>query len=674
MPESFVQSSLARFLAKGTLVVLIVVLRLEDSQVAAQRANTHESTCSTSEHCLSNKMSEDADDTAILLQSGRLEVDRLGDRKFEEQGRHSEAETEASTITTTGTNSRNIVALLDGSGWSLGANCTWPANEACQSNLQSMYFALLNIDNESQIVHYEVGVGASEGDSFNSGHGTRKHAYNVYDWLSANYKEGDMMYLFGFSRGTLSARIVQGMLKCVGLAKPEYIGEAKDIFEKSEGDCSNAAKDFKDSHKSRSVKVKFMGFFDAVMRTLFLKSRDYIKGLMMTMTDVVEEFRHAIALDDTREHFACHELQVSSSTNATQVWFPGTHDDVGGGLRSVKLSHIALGWMAEEAMSSGLLLPNTFLPSLEMDAMQDSYFTRADMLVSLASAVGIRNPVKCRKQLFDSAPILVHQSVKDRMDHVKGWVPLAYCCPEMKKGIEDYSITWVEDTHYKSRKNIPSERPPVWIKLTFGAISGAACHETFGASEYYVLAQNWLSTVDFPESSETKGCCEKASLHAKHHNAKSTWHGGYWSGYYLCNSDFEEHFIMLPYDAAVADGVHIQVWEDDVIFDDYVGSVWIPYSEMQPGLKTYEIQGDNQGKLQVKVETYNDDYSVQGLLGGNASAPAQCQWLLTHSGKGQEWLCGKDQPWKVIDSILSDRHVYTPDTCPLFLEDITSGM
>ena len=72
---------------------------------------------------------------------------------------------------------------------------------------------------------------------------------------------------------------------------------------------------------------------------------------------------HAIALDETREAFApvMWETPEDWPGHVEQMWFRGSHGDVGGQLKGEyaarPLSNIPLVWMLEKAEACGLALP-----------------------------------------------------------------------------------------------------------------------------------------------------------------------------------------------------------------------------------------------------------------------------------------------------------------------------
>jgi uncharacterized protein (DUF2235 family) len=67
--------------------------------------------------------------------------------------------------------------------------------------------------------------------------------------------------------------------------------------------------------------------------------------------------RHAVAIDEKRAFFRTN-LLGSENGDVREVWFPGTHCDVGGGHPEQEsgLSKYALEWIAEEAREKGLVV------------------------------------------------------------------------------------------------------------------------------------------------------------------------------------------------------------------------------------------------------------------------------------------------------------------------------
>jgi len=116
-----------------------------------------------------------------------------------------------------------------------------------------------------------------------------------------NYKVGDKICLFGFSRGAYTARALAGMLHKVGLL-PAYnrpqIPFAWDIYTNISQDGWDMSKEFKKSFCTEVI-IDFVGVFDTVSSVGMLG-----KTLPFTISNyAVRTFRHAMALDERRARF-----------------------------------------------------------------------------------------------------------------------------------------------------------------------------------------------------------------------------------------------------------------------------------------------------------------------------------------------------------------------------------
>jgi hypothetical protein len=71
-----------------------------------------------------------------------------------------------------------------------------------------------------QMVYYEKGVGTAVLDHATGGAfgiGLSQNVREAYDWLVERYRDGDEVYIFGFSRGAFTARSLVGMIARCGL-------------------------------------------------------------------------------------------------------------------------------------------------------------------------------------------------------------------------------------------------------------------------------------------------------------------------------------------------------------------------------------------------------------------------------------------------------------------------
>ena len=116
---------------------------------------------------------------------------------------------------------KNIILLSDGTGNS--------AASASKTNVWRMYQALDCSENPPpgeprQIAHYDDGVGTG---SFKPlavlglalGLGVWGNVRDLYTYVCRNYEDGDQLYLFGFSRGAFTVRLLAGLIRRCGLVE-----------------------------------------------------------------------------------------------------------------------------------------------------------------------------------------------------------------------------------------------------------------------------------------------------------------------------------------------------------------------------------------------------------------------------------------------------------------------
>ena len=103
--------------------------------------------------------------------------------------------------------SKNIVLLSDGTGNS--------SSKLFTTNVWRLYQALDLTDPARQIAYYDDGVGTSSfkplailGGVF--GFGLKRNVIDIYSFCCRNYRRGDKIYGFGFSRGAFTIRVVAG--------------------------------------------------------------------------------------------------------------------------------------------------------------------------------------------------------------------------------------------------------------------------------------------------------------------------------------------------------------------------------------------------------------------------------------------------------------------------------
>src|SRR3954467_9555264 len=103
---------------------------------------------------------------------------------------------------------RKIVVLSDGTGNSSAA--LWRTNVW-------RTFDAIDLSGSEQVAFYDDGVGTSSfkplailGGAFGSG--LKRNVLDIYKFLCLNYKEGDQIFAFGFSRGAFTIRVLIGLV------------------------------------------------------------------------------------------------------------------------------------------------------------------------------------------------------------------------------------------------------------------------------------------------------------------------------------------------------------------------------------------------------------------------------------------------------------------------------
>ena len=299
--------------------------------------------------------------------------------------------------------SKSIILFSDGTGNS--------SAKLFKTNVWRMYEAVdLGPPAEGkrdQISYYDDGVGTSSfkpltvlGGAF--GWGLQRNVLDIYRYACRNYREGDDIYAFGFSRGAFTVRLVVALIASEGLvdstSEAELDRKSREAYRNFRAAflprrlqwptkllrSARAAIDrWLARRKDREPydpadncwpKVRFVGVWDTVsayggpIAEITRAIDNWIYPLSMPnyqLNEHVQCARHALAIDDERDAFhpllwdELHEQQLADEGKVTrgrlqQVWFTGMHADVGGGYPDESLSYVSLLWMMEEAENAGL--------------------------------------------------------------------------------------------------------------------------------------------------------------------------------------------------------------------------------------------------------------------------------------------------------------------------------
>jgi uncharacterized protein (DUF2235 family) len=212
------------------------------------------------------------------------------------------------------------------------------------------------------------------------GFGLLRQVTRMYEFLIDQYCIGDKIYLFGFSRGAFAVRVLAGLLYRCGVLPVEakhLVPYAIELY-KPHRYNKTIVKEFRHLFGCHEVKIEFLGIWDTV------KSFGYIWPRSLPHTrhnPIIKTVRHALALDEERVFFVntcwggldldrgskggqlVDEDRViafsaidSQQQDILEVWFPGSHSDIGGGhIKSDSgIARISLRWMMDEARKAGL--------------------------------------------------------------------------------------------------------------------------------------------------------------------------------------------------------------------------------------------------------------------------------------------------------------------------------
>ena len=287
---------------------------------------------------------------------------------------------------------RNLVICCDGT-W-----CT-PEQEMgslpCPTNVVKLHNLCLADD--QQLTYYHPGVGA-EGTLLERvlgggiGLGLCRNILSAYRWLCVHYHTEDQIFLFGFSRGAYTVRSLGGLVARCGLLDLSATSERRawELIEKVYdrgyrkrqplAEWSAGCRFLEGDLPDGQVGIHLIGVWDTVgslgvpddlvlLDQLLDQPRKY-RFHDTELSARVRHGRHALAIDERRASFA-PTLWTGGPRPADgslqQIWFPGTHSDVGGGYAECGLSDGALKWMIDEASALGLRVNQALARQLAPD-------------------------------------------------------------------------------------------------------------------------------------------------------------------------------------------------------------------------------------------------------------------------------------------------------------------
>ena len=270
------------------------------------------------------------------------------------------------------------VVLLDG---------TMSTLEAGDETNVGLIFKLLDEVSKTRRVglYYEAGNQWSDWSKtmdIIEGRGINRQIRRVYGWLATRYRPGDRIFLIGFSRGAFAARSLAGVIDEVGLLRADQATErmVREAYRHYQmGSNPEVCKAFTTAYCHDDTAIEVVGVFDTV------KALGFRAPFVWKWAEVKHDFHshhlgphvkhgyHALALDESREAFwpVLWECPPGHTGKVEQVWFRGSHGDVGGQLNGFDaarpLSNIPLVWMLERLERCDLALPEGWRQRFQMD-------------------------------------------------------------------------------------------------------------------------------------------------------------------------------------------------------------------------------------------------------------------------------------------------------------------
>ena len=284
---------------------------------------------------------------------------------------------------------KNIVILLDGTSNEISANRT---------NVLRLYGTLEK--SERQLVYYDPGIGtfgaenawlrfwrkAVEVWGLATGWGLDQNVKEAYRFLVENYDNGsgdkdkgarDDIFIFGFSRGAYSARVLAGFIHAVGLLERRNLNLLDYAYRAYKSIGENDQETFAEVRLYERIlapdrpPIRLLGLFDTVASVIEhgrygprLRSHAFTR-----VNKSVKSVRHALAIDEYRVMFRPQDWPeggeywgnpfnkaAAETQDVGEVWFAGSHGDVGGGYPETEsaLLKIPLQWMIGQTGAMGL--------------------------------------------------------------------------------------------------------------------------------------------------------------------------------------------------------------------------------------------------------------------------------------------------------------------------------
>lgn len=255
-----------------------------------------------------------------------------------------------------------------------------------RTNVSTLSEIVKHQNRDNLYIFYNEGVG-TEGQFVGAGTGLGidKDVAEAYAFLSEYYSPDSKLYIFGFSRGAYTSRILAGMIYSIGIydltsfVKKERIKIAKDLYEAYKGKNKdiinireagrNIIKEWRIKTLAKNktinvqsdydVSIEVLGLWDTVEALGIVPTLEALEGKILGTKDPqniinpngryidqicnIKNVYQSLSLDDNRANiftpiiisseFVIQKCKRDAQfiTNVEEVWFSGAHADIGGG-------------------------------------------------------------------------------------------------------------------------------------------------------------------------------------------------------------------------------------------------------------------------------------------------------------------------------------------------------
>lgn len=263
---------------------------------------------------------------------------------------------------------RHLLVFMDG---------TWNdengiGNDGITTNIYKLFRALEGehtaksiphiVKHEKHIALYYRGIGNDDNSMVGSwfkgafGGSEKRIRDSAYCGIVEHYRKGDTISIFGFSRGSATARMLASDLHKNGIVASLEVHTEREKNQ-STGVIENVYKKYGtvSDEKFTDIDICFLGLFDTVGAFgipvdigFGFQKLNIFKNL--DVSPKVAQVVHCVSIDESRDPFI--PTLCNKANHVEEVWFAGVHADLGGGYRHNQLSKIPMAYMLDKLQAT----------------------------------------------------------------------------------------------------------------------------------------------------------------------------------------------------------------------------------------------------------------------------------------------------------------------------------